>query len=99
MAQVQDQSRQLIAGMSGKAEIVVVNRCLIEFIFESLRQLTENYSDVPEINQRLATWAMIAPAGNEGVRSRDALKANSWKQIGLTSYTLRKLFPVQLVAG
>lgn len=45
---VQGQSRQLIAGMSGKAEIVVGNRSLIEYIFEPLRQLKENYSDVPE---------------------------------------------------
>jgi multidrug efflux pump subunit AcrA (membrane-fusion protein) len=45
---VQGQSRQLIAGMSGTAEIVVGNRSLIEYIFEPLRQLKENYSTVPE---------------------------------------------------
>jgi hypothetical protein len=44
---VQGQSRQLIPGMSGKAEIVVGNRSLIEYVFEPLRQLKENYSDVP----------------------------------------------------
>ena len=45
---VQGQSRQLIAGMSGTAEIVVGNRSLIEYVFEPLRQLKENYSGVPE---------------------------------------------------
>ena len=45
---VQGQSRPLIAGMSGKAEIVVGNRSLIQFVLEPLRQLKENYSDVPE---------------------------------------------------
>ena len=42
------QSHQLIAGMSGTAEIVVGNRSLIEYVFEPLRRLKENYSDVPE---------------------------------------------------
>ena len=45
---VQGQSRQLIAGMSGTAEIVVGNRSLIEYVFEPLRQLKENYTAVPE---------------------------------------------------
>ncbi|HEX6730825.1 MAG TPA: hypothetical protein VF074_12460, partial [Pyrinomonadaceae bacterium] len=45
---VQGQSRPLIAGMSGKAEIVVGNRSLIEYVLEPLRQLKENYSSVPE---------------------------------------------------
>lgn len=45
---VQGQSRPLIAGMSGKAEIVVGNRSLIQFVLEPLRQLKENYSDMPE---------------------------------------------------
>jgi molybdopterin-guanine dinucleotide biosynthesis protein A len=44
----QGQSRPLIAGMSGKAEIVVGNRSLIEYVLEPLRQLKENYSNVPE---------------------------------------------------
>lgn len=44
---VQGQSRQLLAGMSGKAEIVIGNRSLIEYVFEPLRQLKENFSDVP----------------------------------------------------
>ena len=42
------QSRQLIAGMSGKAEIVVGSRSLIGYVLEPLRQLRETYSDVPE---------------------------------------------------
>ena len=45
---VQGQSRPLAAGMSGKAEIVTGNRSLIEYVFEPLRQLKENFSDVPE---------------------------------------------------
>lgn len=44
----QGQSRQLIAGMSGTAEIVVGSRSLIEYVLEPLRQLKENYSNVPE---------------------------------------------------
>ncbi|HSF25037.1 MAG TPA: HlyD family efflux transporter periplasmic adaptor subunit [Blastocatellia bacterium] len=45
---VQGQSRPLLAGMSGKAEIVIGNRSLIEYVFEPLRQLKENLSDVPD---------------------------------------------------
>ena len=45
---VQGQPRQLIAGMSGTAEIVVGNRSIIEYIFEPLRKLKENYTTVPE---------------------------------------------------
>jgi HlyD family type I secretion membrane fusion protein len=45
---VQGQPRPLNAGMSGKAEIVIGNRSLIEYIFEPLRQLKENMMDVPE---------------------------------------------------
>ena len=45
---VHGQSRPLIAGMSGKAEIVVGNRSLIEYVFEPLRQLRESYSSVPD---------------------------------------------------
>lgn len=44
----QGQSRPLAAGMSGKAEIVIGNRSLIEYVLEPLRQLKENSSDVPE---------------------------------------------------
>ena len=44
----QSQSRPLYAGMSGKAEIVIGNRSLIEYVIEPLRQLKENFSDVPE---------------------------------------------------
>lgn len=42
------QSRPLLPGMTGKAEIVIGNRSLIEYVFEPLRQLKENFSDVPE---------------------------------------------------
>src|SRR5205085_10023686 len=45
---IQGQSRPLSAGMSGKAEIVIGKRSLIEYIFEPLRQLKENLSDVPQ---------------------------------------------------
>ncbi len=45
---VQGESQRLSAGMSGKAEIVIGNRSLIEYLFEPLRQLKENVSDVPE---------------------------------------------------
>jgi HlyD family type I secretion membrane fusion protein len=45
---IQGQSRRLVAGMSGKAEIVIGNRSLIEYVLEPLRQLKENSSDVPE---------------------------------------------------
>jgi HlyD family type I secretion membrane fusion protein len=42
------QSRPLLAGMSGKAEIVVGTRSLIEYVIEPLRQLKENAADAPE---------------------------------------------------
>lgn len=45
---IQGQSRPLSAGMSGKAEIVTGKRSLIEYIFEPLRKLKENLSDVPQ---------------------------------------------------
>ncbi|MGA9768771.1 MAG: HlyD family efflux transporter periplasmic adaptor subunit [Blastocatellia bacterium] len=45
---VQGQSRTLLAGMSGKAEIVIGKRSLIEYVFEPLRQLKENFSDLPD---------------------------------------------------
>jgi HlyD family type I secretion membrane fusion protein len=45
---VHAQSRPLLPGMTGKAEIVIGNRSLIEYAFEPLRQLKENFSDVPE---------------------------------------------------
>jgi HlyD family type I secretion membrane fusion protein len=44
----QRESRPLFAGMKGKAEIVTGKRSLIEYVFEPLRQLKENFSDVPE---------------------------------------------------
>jgi len=50
---VQGQPRSLFAGMTGKAEIVIGNRSLIEYVFEPLRQLKENLSDVPaQISKR-----------------------------------------------
>ena len=50
---VQGQSRPLSPGMSGKAEIVIGSRSLIEYVFEPLRQLKENLSDVPpQISKR-----------------------------------------------
>lgn len=49
---IQGQSRPLAAGMSGKAEIVIGKRSLIEYIFEPLRQLKENLSDVPQQTAR-----------------------------------------------
>lgn len=45
---VQGQSRPLLTGMSGKAEIVIGKRSLIQYVFEPLRQLKENFSDVPD---------------------------------------------------
>ncbi len=45
---IQGQSRPLLAGMSGKAEIVIGKRSLIEYVIEPLRQLKENFSDVPD---------------------------------------------------
>lgn len=44
----QQESSRLRAGMKGKAEIVIGKRSLIEYVFEPLRQLKENLSDVPE---------------------------------------------------
>jgi HlyD family type I secretion membrane fusion protein len=50
---VQGQSRPLFAGMTGKAEIVIGSRSLIEYVIEPLRQLKENLSDVPaQISKR-----------------------------------------------
>ena len=50
---IQGQSRPLFAGMTGKAEIVIGNRSLFEYVFEPLRQLKENFSDVPaQISKR-----------------------------------------------
>lgn len=45
---VQNQPRPLSAGMSGKAEIVVGKRSLIDYILAPLRQLKENVADVPQ---------------------------------------------------
>ena len=50
---VQGQPRLLFAGMTGKAEIVIGNRSLLEYVFEPLRQLKDNFSDVPaQISKR-----------------------------------------------
>jgi HlyD family type I secretion membrane fusion protein len=45
---VQDGSRTLLPGMSGRAEIVIGKRSLIDYVFEPLRQLKENLRDVPQ---------------------------------------------------
>jgi len=44
---VKGQPRPFAAGMSGVAEIVVGKRTLISYVFEPIRQLRENLSDVP----------------------------------------------------
>lgn len=41
------QPRPLAPGMSGQAEIVIGKRSLVSYIFEPLRQLQENFADVP----------------------------------------------------
>lgn len=41
------QPRQLAPGLSGQAEIVIGKRSLLSYIFEPLRQLQENFADVP----------------------------------------------------
>lgn len=45
---LQGERRALLAGMRGKAEIVIGKRSLIEYVFEPLRQLQESVADVPE---------------------------------------------------
>jgi multidrug efflux pump subunit AcrA (membrane-fusion protein) len=42
------QPRQLIPGMSGKAEIVIGRRSLISYIFEPINQLKESLSEASE---------------------------------------------------
>jgi membrane fusion protein len=44
---VKGQLRPLMAGMAGRASIVVGRRSLISYVFEPLRQLRENLADVP----------------------------------------------------
>jgi membrane fusion protein len=46
--QVDGQSRSLLPGMNGKAEIVVGRRSLISFAFEPIRQLRENLRQAPD---------------------------------------------------
>lgn len=46
--QVDGQSRSLLPGMNGKAEIVVGRRSLISFAFEPIRQLRENFRQTPD---------------------------------------------------
>lgn len=41
------EARRLAPGMSGQAEIVIGKRSLVSYIFEPLRQLQENFADVP----------------------------------------------------
>lgn len=45
--QVDGQSRSLLPGMNGKAEIVVGRRTLISYAFEPIRQLRENLRQTP----------------------------------------------------
>jgi membrane fusion protein len=50
---LQGQPKSLLPGMSGQADIVIGKRSLVSYIFEPLRQLKENMSDVPqEVSQR-----------------------------------------------
>src|SRR5262245_5759044 len=44
---IQGQLRLLCSGMRGKAEIFIGNRSLIDYFFEPLRQLKENFIQVP----------------------------------------------------
>jgi HlyD family type I secretion membrane fusion protein len=44
---VKGQSKRLMPGMSGTAEIIVGKRTLISYIFEPIRQLRENMADTP----------------------------------------------------
>lgn len=44
---VKGQPRNLNAGMTGTAEIVVGKRTLLSYVFEPIRQLRENLADVP----------------------------------------------------
>ena len=44
---LQGQPKPLLPGMSGQADIVIGKRSLVSYIFEPLRQLKENLSDVP----------------------------------------------------
>jgi membrane fusion protein len=46
--QVDGQSRSLLPGMNGKAEIVVGRRSLISYAFEPIRQLRENLRQAPD---------------------------------------------------
>ena len=41
------QLKTLVPGMGGTAEIVIGKRSLLSYVFEPLRQLKENFSDVP----------------------------------------------------
>jgi len=49
--QVQGQSRPLLAGMGGRARVVVGRRRLVSYVFEPLRQLQESLSDAPAAGQ------------------------------------------------
>jgi HlyD family type I secretion membrane fusion protein len=44
---VKGQPQALLPGMSGQADIVIGKRSLVSYVFEPLRQLKENMSDVP----------------------------------------------------
>ena len=49
---VQGKMRPLMAGMGGRAKIVVGRRALVGYVFEPLRQLQEAVADVPEARPR-----------------------------------------------
>jgi len=49
--QVQGKSRPLLAGMGGRARVVVGRRRLVSYVFEPLRQLQESLSDAPAAGQ------------------------------------------------
>jgi membrane fusion protein len=46
---VRGQSRPLVVGMGGRADIVVGRRSLVSYAFEPIRQLRESVSDVPDL--------------------------------------------------
>jgi hypothetical protein len=46
--QVDGRERAVLAGMGGRAEVVVGRRSLISYAFEPLRQLRENLATPPE---------------------------------------------------
>ncbi len=45
---VRGQARALLAGMRGRADVVVGRRTLVSYVFEPLRQLKESFAEVPK---------------------------------------------------